>query len=159
MDPHYLSWKLRTLNYNARFIELAAEVNRSMPEYVVNKIGAALNDECKAIKDSNILILGVAYKPNVGDVRESPALDILYLLQDRGARLTYHDPFVPELDVEGFPFHSIELTDEVLERSDCVVVVTDHDEYDWQGIVDHANLVVDTRNAVKVNSRGRVVTL
>ncbi len=159
VDPHYLSWKLRTLNYNARFIELAAEVNRSMPEYVVNKIGAALNDECKAIKDSNILILGVAYKPNVGDVRESPALDILYLLQDRGACLTYHDPFVPELDGEGFPFHSTELTDEVLEQADCVVVVTDHDDYDWQGIVDHSNLVVDTRNAVKVNGRGRVVTL
>ncbi len=159
VDPHYLSWKLRTLNYNARFIELAGEINRFMPEHVVNKIATALNDECKAIKDSDILILGVAYKPNVGDVRESPALDILYLLKDRGARLTYHDPFVPELDGEGIFLHSIELTSKALKQADCVVVVTDHDDYDWQTIVDHSNLVVDTRNAVKVKGSGRVVPL
>jgi len=159
VDPHYLSWKLRTLNYNARFIELAAEVNRHMPVYVVDKIATALNDECKAVKGSNILILGVAYKPNVGDIRESPALDIIFLLQERGASISYHDPFVADLSAEGFPLASVEQLDTSLREADCVVIVTDHDQFDWQNIVNQANLVVDTRNAISVNGSSRIVRL
>ena len=159
VDPHYLSWKLRTLNYTARFIELAAEVNSFMPEYVVGKISDALNDERKSINGSHILILGVAYKPNVGDVRESPALDIIHLLQERKAVVHYHDPFAADLTHEGLPLQSIQLTDQSLQMADCVVVVTNHDGYDWQHIVSQAELVVDTRNAIRIKDHARIVRL
>ena len=149
VDPHYLSWKLRTLNYRARFIELAAEVNSYMPEYVVGKVVDALNGERKAVNGSHVLILGVAYKPNVGDVRESPALDIIHLLQARGAVVSYHDPFVPSITTELFALESIQLTATALQQADCVVIVTNHDCYDWGSIADQARLIVDTRNAVK----------
>ncbi len=149
VDPHYLSWKLRTLNYTARFIELADDVNRHMPDFVVSKIAEALNDDRKAINGSNILVLGVAYKPNVGDIRESPALDIILLLRDRGADVSYHDPLVPDLTHEGIPLQNVSLTEERLARADCVVVVTHHETFDWRVVVDHARLVVDTRNALK----------
>jgi UDP-N-acetyl-D-glucosamine dehydrogenase len=160
VDPHYLSWKLRTLNYTARFIELAAEVNSFMPEHVVGKITAALNGVRKPVNGSKILLLGVAYKANVGDVRESPALDILHLLQAQGADLSYHDPYVPDLAAEGFALLSNELSDVVLQQADCVVIVTDHDAYDWEWIVEQAQLIVDTRNAVgKGNGRNKIISL
>lgn len=168
VDPHYLSWKLRTLNYTARFIELAAEVNSHMPDYVVSKIGDALNDERKAVNGSRILLLGAAYKPNVGDVRESPALDIIHLLRQRGAAVCYHDPYVPRLTVdlgaESFSLESIDLTAPALREADCVVVVTDHDAYDWDWIAGQAPLLVDTRNAIarelgEVAGNGRLVRL
>ena len=149
VDPHYLSWKLRTLNYTARFIELADDVNRHMPDFVVSKVAEALNDDRKAINGSKILVLGVAYKPNVSDMRESPALDIVLLLQGRGADVSYHDPLVADLSHEGIPLQSVALTDQRLAEADCVVVVTHHHAYDWQYVCDHARLVVDTRNALK----------
>lgn len=161
IDPHYLSWKLRSLNYTARFIELAAEVNSHMPDHVVGKVADALNAERKAINGSHILILGVAYKPNVGDVRESPALDVIHLLCERGAHVFYHDPYVPALTHEALPaLRSIELTETVLQTADCVVIVTDHDVYDWEQIARHAPVIVDTRNALQDTSKkGRVTGL
>lgn len=154
IDPHYLSWKLRTLNYTARFIELAGEINSSMPLYVVDKITAALNTNTKPVKGSSILMLGVAYKPNVGDARESPALDILRLLGARGARLSYNDPHVHTLEMETQVLHSVELNEDVLAAADCVVVVTDHSDYDWEWIANHARVIVDTRNALRGVQRG-----
>jgi UDP-N-acetyl-D-glucosamine dehydrogenase len=160
IDPHYHSWKLKTLNYTARFIELASEVNGFMPEYVVNKVVDALNGERKAVNGSQILVLGVAYKPNVSDMRESPALDIIHLLQERGAEMCYHDPFVPDLSHEGFDLQSVALTRETLRAADCVVIVTDHQEIDWQGVADCASVIVDARNALKtIKSHGRVLSL
>lgn len=149
IDPHYLSWKLRTLNYTARFIELAAEVNGYMPEYVAGKITEALNGERKAVNGSKILILGVAYKPNVSDVRESPALDIIHLLQERGATIKYHDPYIADLFVEGFQLRSIELDAADLAEADCVVIVTDHAIFDWPEIARVSSLIVDTRNSLR----------
>ena len=160
VDPHYLSWKLKTLNYTARFIELAAEVNSHMPDYVVSKIVDALNEDCKAVKGSQVLILGVAYKPNVSDVRESPALDIIHLLQDRGAQVTYHDPFVPDLRHEGFDLDAVELTAKGMQTADCVVIVTNHASYNWEQIASQATVIVDTRNAMKgLTVNGRLLTL
>ena len=159
IDPHYLSWKLRTLNYTARFIELAAEVNSHMPEHVMGKITDALNSKRKALNGSHILILGAAYKPNIGDMRESPALDIIHLLLQRGAEVSYHDPYVPSLKGEGFPLQSIELDEDALATADCVVIVTDHDTYDWAWIADQSQLLVDTRNAVVKNGREHIVRL
>jgi UDP-N-acetyl-D-glucosamine dehydrogenase len=156
LDPHYLSWKLKTVNYTARFIELAAEVNSHMPDYVVSKVADALNAERKAINGSQILILGVAYKPNVGDVRESPALDVIHLLQERGAQVSYHDPFVPDLSEEGFAIQSAALSADVLRSVDCAVVVTDHKVFDWGWIGSEAPLIVDTRNAIPGDENGRV---
>ncbi|MGD2079164.1 MAG: nucleotide sugar dehydrogenase [Chloroflexota bacterium] len=159
VDPHYLSWKLRTLNYTARFIELASEINSSMPDYVVGKIVSALNDESKAVKGSRILVLGAAYKPNVGDLRESPALDIMHLLQEQGAELTFNDPHVNDLSEEGVTVPSVPLTDQNLGEADCVVVITHHDAFDWQRIADQARLIVDTRHVVDRGRRARVITL
>jgi UDP-N-acetyl-D-glucosamine dehydrogenase len=148
VDPHYLSWKLRTLNYKARFIELATEVNGAMPEYVVLKISDALNAECKSINGSRILVLGVAYKPNVSDMRESPALDVIHLLREKGGDVTFHDPHVPDLAVDGVAVPTVELTEEVLHKMDCVVIITHHNDYDWRFVIEHANVIVDTRNAL-----------
>lgn len=159
IDPHYLSWKLRTLNYTARFIELAAEVNSHMPDYVVGKVGDALNDERKAINGSRILVLGAAYKRDVGDVRESPALDVIHLLRERGADVAYNDPHIASVQFDGYRLASVELSDEALAAADCVVVVTDHAYYDWDRIVANARLVIDTRNAIKSPGAARVVRL
>ncbi|MGH2538312.1 MAG: nucleotide sugar dehydrogenase [Candidatus Promineifilaceae bacterium] len=159
IDPLYLSWKLRSLNYTARFIELATEVNSHMPDHVVGKVTAALNDEGIALKGSRILILGAAYKPNVGDLRESPALDIILLLQARGADVGFHDPYVASLEEQAIPLRSAELTPELVAAADCVIVVTDHDWYDWQAIADQARLIVDTRHAIRRPGRGRLVRL
>ena len=149
IDPLYLSWKLRTLNYTARFIELASEVNTSMPAYWVQKIQDALNDDGKAVKGSRVLIVGVAYKRDVADMRESPALDIIQMLEEKGAHVSYHDPHVPTLEHEGMALASIGNLDTALADADCTVIVTDHSDYDWAHIREKAGLVVDTRRALK----------
>jgi UDP-N-acetyl-D-glucosamine dehydrogenase len=149
IDPHYLSWKLKTLNYQARFIEMAGEINGSMPAYVVQKVADALNLDGKPVKDSRILILGVAYKRNVGDVRESPALDIIRMLQQRGAKVSFHDPFVPEILEDGHRMKGVDLSEGRLRRADCVVVVTDHTGVNTARVARLARLIVDTRNATK----------
>jgi UDP-N-acetyl-D-glucosamine dehydrogenase len=151
VDPHYLSWKLKTLDYKARFIELASEVNTEMPNYVLDLIADALNDDCKPVRGSRILILGVTYKRDVEDTRESPAIDIINLLRAKGGVVDYHDPYVPALALPGCeePLRCIELTEERLRSYDAVVITTDHSSYDWQWIVNCARLVVDTRNATR----------
>ena len=148
IDPLYLSWKLKTLNYRARFIELAGEINSGMPEYVVQRVAGALNEREKSVKGSDILILGVAYKRDVDDVRESPALDVLNLLESRGAHVSYNDPHVPELKADGTTLRSQDLLPAV-RKADLVVIVTDHSAYPYRDIVDAARVVVDTRNATK----------
>ncbi len=153
LDPLYLSWKLKTLNYTARFIELASEINTSMPLYVVGKVADALNDEAKAVRGSKVRVLGVAYKRDVDDMRESPALDVIQLLEERGAHVSYHDPHIPSLRLEsGQTLKSAELSDAWLREADCVVIVTDHSAYDWAQIVKHSRVIIDTRNAT-VNVR------
>jgi UDP-N-acetyl-D-glucosamine dehydrogenase len=161
VDPHYLSWKLKTLNYTARFIELASEVNTSMPLYVMDKISAALNDAGKPIRGSRIVVLGVAFKRDVDDVRESPALDVIGLLCERGGDVDYHDPYVPHLRLhDGAEMASVPFSTELLSDADCVVIITDHRSIDWQMVADHSRLIVDTRNAVgKLNGRARVIAL
>lgn len=151
IDPLYLSWKLKTLNYNARFIELASEVNTNMPRYWAQKIQDALNEAGKPLNGSKVLILGVAYKKNVSDVRESPALDIIHLLRDKGAAVSYHDPHVPAFDCEGEAMQSVEDLESALSQSDCTVIVTDHDDYNWAQIKSVSCLLVDTRNASAKN--------
>jgi UDP-N-acetyl-D-glucosamine dehydrogenase len=148
IDPLYLSWKLKTMNYTARFIELASEVNTAMPLYVITKIADALNDDSKSIRGSKIAVLGVAYKRDVDDVRESPALDIIQLLQEKGAQVSYHDPYVPSIRLEhNTHMESVELSETWLNSADCVVVVTDHTSYDWQWVVSNSKLIFDSRNA------------
>src|SRR6266571_5223340 len=149
VDPHYLSWKLKTLNYRARFIELAGEINAEMPPYVVGKVTEALNRIQKSVNGSAILVLGVAYKRDIDDVRESPALDIIKLLCDKGARVSWHDPHVTAL--KGFEqlTRVPAVNAETLASADCVVIATDHTAYDWEAVVKHARLVVDSRNATR----------
>lgn len=159
VDPHYLSWKLKTLNYTARFIELATEVNGFMPSHVINKVMLALNGQKKALNGSRVLILGVAYKANVGDVRESPALDIIKGLCDYGADVQYHDPYVDSLNFEDIQRTAVSLSEETVASFDCVVIVTNHDAYDWLWLADAAPLIVDTRNAIKTQGKGHLVKL
>lgn len=161
IDPLYLSWKLKTLNYTARFIELASEINTSMPAYVVTKVTDALNDDGKAVRGSRIVVLGVAYKKDVDDVRESPALDILQLLLEKGAHVVYHDPHVASLRLEdGRKLTCIPYSDGLLAEADCVVVVTDHSAIDYSHVKSTARLVVDSRNALaKAIGSARVVSL
>jgi len=147
IDPFYLSWKLRTLNYRARFIELAGEVNSEMPEHVVDLVAGALNDAQKSVRGSRILMLGVAYKNDVADTRESPALDIMTLLESRGAQVVFHDPFVPELRRSGQTVKSTPLTDAELKKADCVVVTCKHTGVDFDHVLKAGRIVVDTRNA------------
>lgn len=149
IDPLYLSWKLKALNYNARFIELASEINSNMPVYVVNKVMDALNERRQTVNGAKVLVLGVAYKRDIDDLRESPALDILRLLEERGAEVSYYDPYVPDLLHEKLDLHSVALTDEALAAADCVVIVTDHSGMDYRQVADCARLIVDTRNALK----------
>ncbi len=148
IDPHYLAWKMRALNYKTRFIEIAGEVNAEMPEYWVGKVADGLNDRAKAVRGSRILVLGVAYKKDIGDVRESPALDVVRLLQQRGAVVEYHDPRVPKLEEDGVTLASVPLTAAALEAADCVVIVTDHSDVDYGLVARHARMVVDTRHVL-----------
>ena len=161
IDPLYLSWKMRGMDYETRFIDLADKVNASMPHHVVGKIADALNDAGKPVKGSRILILGVAYKADVDDVRESPGLHIIELLRRKGAEVSYSDPHVPQLEIEyGGSLESVELSDGELDRADCTVVVTAHSSYEWDSVVDRAQLIVDTRNALgDFGSRVNIVRL
>jgi UDP-N-acetyl-D-glucosamine dehydrogenase len=149
IDPLYLSWKLKTLNYTARFIELASEVNSQMPEYVVGKVVDALNSVRKSVNGSKVFILGAAYKRDINDIRESPALDVIKLLQERGAEITYHDPYIPDLHHEGLELQSVDLTADTLRSADCVVIVTDHSVFDYNWVASEASIIVDSRNALK----------
>lgn len=152
IDPYYLSWKARLFGFEARFIELAGQVNGAMPTHVVQKVADALNEKGKSIKGSKILILGVAYKKNVSDCRESPAFEVMHCLRQKGALVSYNDPYVPHTDEGGLKNKSVKLSPETLKKSDCVVIITDHGKYDYPRIVKHARLVVDTRNAIKIKS-------
>jgi UDP-N-acetyl-D-glucosamine dehydrogenase len=153
VDPYYLSWKAREYDFATRFIELAGEINTEMPYHVVNAVGAALNERQKSIKGSKVLLLGVAYKKDVDDLRESPSLKLLELLTERGAQLEYNDPYFPALHrMRHYDFsnmRSVELTPERLGSYDCVLIATDHSSYDYEAIVRHSKLVVDTRNATR----------
>ncbi|MFL6353035.1 MAG: nucleotide sugar dehydrogenase [Bryobacteraceae bacterium] len=158
IDPFYLSWKSKQAGIEARFIELAGYINGRMPEFVIEKIQGALNDVSKPIRGSRIHILGVAYKRDIEDVRESPALDVIQLLLRRGASVTFSDPYVPAIHVDGTSLHSQEIIAGV-EAADCVVVVTNHTEFDYAAIVDHSKLIVDTRNALKGHRSEKIVRL
>jgi UDP-N-acetyl-D-glucosamine dehydrogenase len=149
VDPHYLSWVLKRLNYTARFIELASEINTGMPAYVVELVSDTLNEDKKAVNGSRVLVLGVAYKANVSDMRESPALDVVQLMQERGANVRYHDPHVPSIRLsEGGSLTSVPLTDEELQAADCVVVTAAHAAIDWVQVGTKADRIVDSRNAM-----------
>jgi UDP-N-acetyl-D-glucosamine dehydrogenase len=147
VDPHYLAWKMRTLEYRARFVELASEVNAEMPHFVVGKVREALNEQRRAVNGSTVLVPGVAYKPNIDDMRESPAIEILNELARDGAEVRYHDPFVPSFRDNGTEWKSVELTDEALSGSDVVLLVTDHAVFDLERIFEKASVLVDSRNA------------
>lgn len=149
VDPAYLSWKMKSLNFPARFIDLATEVNGSMPDHVVDRVAELLNEDRLAVNGARILILGVAYKPDVDDMRESPALDVVASLLRRGAEIRYHDPFVPECDFAGESMKSVDLTDDVLVSSDLAVILTDHSSLDYERIVRVGPRIFDTRNATK----------
>jgi len=159
IDPFYLSWKAKEYDFSTRFIQLAGEINTAIPHYVVERIGSALNDRSKAMRGAKILILGVAYKKDVDDVRESPAMEIMEILQNQGAILSYSDPYISHLHkMRHYDFSlmsSVSLTEEVLKNQDVAVITTDHTNFDYQWIVDNAPLVVDTRNATRSVKRGR----
>ncbi|HEY6107853.1 MAG TPA: nucleotide sugar dehydrogenase [Gemmatimonadales bacterium] len=148
LDPHYLAWKMRTLNYRTRFIELAGEINAEMPEYWVARVADRLNDQGKAVRRSKVLVVGVAYKKDIDDIRESPALDVIRLLEQRGAVVSFHDPHVARLHEDGVELTSVPLSAETLRAADCVVIVTDHSSIDYGLIAREAKLVVDTRHAL-----------
>jgi UDP-N-acetyl-D-glucosamine dehydrogenase len=161
LDPHYLAWKMRTLNYKTRFIDLASEINSQMPAIVVEKVGRALNEDKKSVKGSRVLVLGVAYKRDINDMRESPALDVMRLLEEQGALVTYHDPYVPTFREDGQTYTGVALTDAALKESDAVVIVTDHTSVDYQRVVNAASIVVDTRNVTAglKPGKGRLLSL
>ena len=148
-DPIYLSWKARLHGFEARFIELAAEINAFMPHYVVDRITDGLNEQKKALKGSRIFIVGITYKKDINDMRESPALPIINMLIEKEAKLQYHDPLVPSFKIDGLKLDSIDLTKENISSSDCVVIVTDHTTLDYKLIVDNAKLILDARNVLK----------
>ena len=149
IDPLYLSWKMKTLNYTARFIELASEINTNMPRYVVSRIQDALNRYKKPLNGSKILIIGVAYKPNINDMRESPALDIIHLLREKGAIVTFYDPYVPELDYDNIQMSSEKDLVTSVEDADLVAIITNHSKIDYNMVVERAQLVFDARNATR----------
>ncbi|MDH3734534.1 MAG: nucleotide sugar dehydrogenase [Gemmatimonadota bacterium] len=149
IDPHYLAWKMRTMQYRTRFIELAAEVNAEMPRYVVSRVAEALNAARKSVNGSRILLLGISYKRDVGDTRESPALDILELLRAQGAEVEFHDPFVPELRHDGIDLTSVDLTPTTVARTDCVVVTCDHSDIDYDMVIEQSEIIVDPRNGLE----------
>ncbi len=170
LDPHYLAWKMRTLNYKTRFIDLASEINSQMPAFVVEKVAHALNADRKPVNGSRVLVVGIAYKRDIDDLRESPALDVIRLLEEQGAEVSFHDPYIASFREEshgGYDAHDgrvrdgVALVPEVLDDADAVVIVTDHRAIDYQMIMDHAALVVDSRNAMNnlVKTKARVVSL
>jgi UDP-N-acetyl-D-glucosamine dehydrogenase len=161
LDPHYLAWKMRTLNYKTRFIDLASEINSQMPAFVVEKVARGLNDDRKSVNGSRVLVVGVAYKPDINDVRESPALDVIRLLEDQGAEVVFHDPHIASVREDEHVRDGVELTAAEVRRADAVVIVTNHKAIDYQFLMDHAALIVDSRNATGKCSktRARVVSL
>jgi UDP-N-acetyl-D-glucosamine dehydrogenase len=167
LDPHYLSWKARQHGFDSQFISLAEQVNSTMPNYVVELASTALNDDKRAVNGSKILVLGVAYKKDIDDMRESPALSIIDLLRADGGDVVYHDPFVPEVTFDhaytigdGDPLFNQELTDDLISSSDCVIICTEHTDVDYKRVCDLATLVVDTRNAlsneIRSNCKARI---
>jgi UDP-N-acetyl-D-glucosamine dehydrogenase len=157
IDPFYLTWKAREVEQQTKFIELAGEINRAMPDYVVQRTSLALNARGKAVRDAAVLVLGLAYKANIGDVRESPSFALIEKLEVLGAKVDYHDPYVPEthkMRRHDLKMKSVELSAASLAGYDCVLIATPHRDYDWQMIADHAALIIDTRNAMK-NVKGR----
>jgi UDP-N-acetyl-D-glucosamine dehydrogenase len=148
IDPLYLSWKMRSLNYTARFIELASEINTSMPRFAVNKIQDALNEAGLAMKGSRVLVLGVAYKPDIDDLRESPALDVIHLMQQKGTDVVFHDPYIKHIDHNGWEMDSVTDLMAEVSKADCVVIVTNHKVYDYQVVLNAAKLIFDSRNAL-----------
>jgi UDP-N-acetyl-D-glucosamine dehydrogenase len=160
LDPHYLSWKARQHGFDSRFITLAEEINSSMPKYVVELVRDSLNEAEKSVKGSKVLILGVAYKKDIDDMRESPALSVIDLLRAQGAEVFYHDPFVPEVHFDhaytigaGDPLYNSELTDDLIKSADCVVICTEHSDVDYHRVCELASIIVDTRNALKEETR------
>lgn len=160
IDPLYLSWKLKTLNYNAKFIEIASNINSYMPNYVIEKIINILNRYRKSVNDSKILILGVAYKKDINDYRESPALEIMEKLYNLGAQIYYNDEYIPELYFKDKKIYSIKLSKDILIKMDCIVIITDHSYYDYKRIVENASVTLDTRNATKyIKNRNKIIRL
>jgi UDP-N-acetyl-D-glucosamine dehydrogenase len=170
LDPHYLSWKARQHGFDSRFISLAEEVNSRMPEHVIQLVSDGLNDDRKSMNGARILVLGVAYKRDIDDVRESPALSIIDRLRSKGCEVSYHDPFVQRISFDdahteggGEPLSSVDLTDEQIQTADCLIIVTDHSQIDYRRVVNLAPLVVDTRNALngdlRRGSRARIIRL
>jgi UDP-N-acetyl-D-glucosamine dehydrogenase len=153
LDPHYLAWKMRTLNYRTRFIEVAGEINSQMPEFWVEKVTAALNEQGKAVKGSKLLVIGVAYKPDIDDIRESPAMDVIRLLQKLGGVVEYHDPYIAEFKEDGLTMKSVPLDAARVRAADCVVIVTDHSKLDYAMIGREARALVDTRHAVATRAK------
>lgn len=149
VDPTYLSWKMKSLNFPARFIDLATEINTGMPGYVADQVGDLLNEDRIAVNGARVLVLGVAYKSNVSDMRESPALDVMRLLAAKGAEIDYSDPHVPEIELDGKRLKHVDLSDSVLSGADVVVIITAHDAVDYDFVVEHAGRVYDTRNATR----------
>ncbi len=154
IDPLYLSWKLKSLNYTARFIELASEINTNMPRYVVDRVQQALNDEGKALNGSKVLVLGAAYKPDIDDLRESPALDVIALLREKKAQVSYHDPYISHLDHEDWTMDSVDDAVQAAKDADVVVVVTNHSAYDYPALLKNSKLILDTRNAFGQIAKG-----
>ena len=148
IDPLYLSWKLKSLNYTARFIELASEINLGMPRYVLRKVQDTLNEYGKPLKGSQVLVLGIAYKPDIDDLRESPALDVIGLLSQMGTEVAFHDPFIPEINEEEISLTCVSDLMEAVKTADCVVIITNHSYYNYSAILDAAQCIVDTRNAL-----------
>jgi UDP-N-acetyl-D-glucosamine dehydrogenase len=166
LDPHYLAWKMRTLSYNTRMIELASEINTEMPDYVVEKVSDAANGAGLALSRTKVLVLGIAYKKDIDDLRESPALEIIQLLQQKGATVSFHDPFCPvivddgHIEIRNLPMRSVPLTEEVLRSTDVVLIVTDHTAVDYRMVVNAASLVVDTRGVTRgLSGKARIVGL
>jgi UDP-N-acetyl-D-glucosamine dehydrogenase len=161
IDPYYLSWKAKEYDFNTRFIELAGEVNTSMPDYVVAKIIDGLNKNGQCLKNSKILILGIAYKKDTDDIRESPALEIINILKNKGAKVYYHDPHIPSFSgIRRYPqlaMKCVRLTEKKMEKYDCAVIVTDHTQYDYRWVVKNSKLLVDTRNATKKFRNSKII--
>jgi len=148
IDPLYLSWKLKSLNYSARFIELASEINTGMPRFTVGKVQDALNMHKKALNGSNILVLGVAYKPDIDDLRESPALDVILYLKQKGANVSYHDPYIQEINHDDIQLKSVPDLQEAIKEANCTVIITNHSDYDYAQVLNLSSVIVDTRNAL-----------
>jgi UDP-N-acetyl-D-glucosamine dehydrogenase len=161
IDPFYLSWKAREYDFSTRFIELAGEINTGMPYHVLQKVAEALNEKEKSIKGSKILVLGAAYKKDVDDIRESPSVKIITLLQEKGAEISFHDPYIPVIrdlrDYPGLELTGVELTKETLVEADCILLLTDHSSFDLEFLLKHGVLIIDTRNAFKDYKSDKIV--